>query len=147
MRSETENDEGAASAAPKHRRGDPYDVGFARPPKATQFKKGKSGNPRGRPPKKPDLYGAFHEALAEKVTVNVGGRPQTVTTQVAILMKLQDMAVSGDVTAGKLVAKIVESMPSATGLTFEQQQQARRTMFALLDVLKARREARENNGQ
>lgn len=144
MTSNTKNGEGAAAAAPKHRRGDPYDVGFARPPKATQFKKGKSGNPRGRPPKKPDLYGAFHAALAEKVTVSVGGRPQTVTIQIAILMKLQDMAVSGDVAAGKLVTEIVESMPKIVGLTFEQQQEAKRWMFTLLDALKARREAREN---
>ena len=26
-----------------------YDVGYARPPKATQFAPGKSGNPKGRP--------------------------------------------------------------------------------------------------
>ena len=26
-----------------------YKVGYGKPPKATQFKKGKSGNPRGRP--------------------------------------------------------------------------------------------------
>ena len=26
-----------------------YKVGYGKPPKATQFRKGKSGNPRGRP--------------------------------------------------------------------------------------------------
>jgi hypothetical protein len=35
--------------------GDPYEVGFGKPPKRTQFRRGRSGNPYGRPPKKPDL--------------------------------------------------------------------------------------------
>jgi len=38
-----------------------YDVGYGKPPKNRQFKKGKSGNPKGRPKKDPDL-------LAKKVT-------------------------------------------------------------------------------
>jgi hypothetical protein len=35
----------------------PYKVGYGRPPKATQFKPGKSGNPKGRP-KGPKSVGA-----------------------------------------------------------------------------------------
>ena len=51
------------------------DGGRNRPPRATQFKPGQSGNPRGRPPRtiksKRELY---REKGDELVTVNVGGR-------------------------------------------------------------------------
>ena len=40
----------------ERRPGDPYEVGFGKPPERTRFKKGRSGNPKGRPRKKPDLY-------------------------------------------------------------------------------------------
>jgi len=33
----------------QRRRGEPYDVGYGKPPKQSRFKKGHSGNPYGRP--------------------------------------------------------------------------------------------------
>ena len=30
-----------------------YDIGYGKPPEDTRFKKGQSGNPRGRPKKQP----------------------------------------------------------------------------------------------
>lgn len=40
----------------------PYEVGYGRPPKATQFKPGQSGNPKGRPRKD---YDDLRHELAE----------------------------------------------------------------------------------
>ena len=46
-----------------------YEVGYGRPPVATRFSKGQSGNPRGRP-KVTKAFGAMlHEALNKKVQV------------------------------------------------------------------------------
>jgi hypothetical protein len=36
---------------------DDYDVGYGKPPQNTRFKKGQSGNPRGRAPGAKDLTG------------------------------------------------------------------------------------------
>jgi hypothetical protein len=47
----------------ERRPGDPYEVGFGKPPKQTRFKKGRSGNPRGRPRKRPDLYSELTKVL------------------------------------------------------------------------------------
>jgi hypothetical protein len=75
--------------AKKERRpGDPYEVGFGKPPKRTRFKKGRSGNPFGRPRKKPDVYSELTKVLREKVTIAVDGQPEKVTVQQALLLRL-----------------------------------------------------------
>ena len=93
--------------------GDPYDVGFAKPPKHTRFKKGQSGNPNGRPRKKPDLYLELTQVLHENVTVTVDGQPEKVTVQQALLLRLRDQALKGEIWAEKLLQKVVGAMPDS----------------------------------
>jgi hypothetical protein len=93
--------------------GDPYNVGFGKPPKKTQFKKGRSGNPYGRPRKKPDLYLELTKVLQEKVNVTMDGQPEKVTVQEALLLRLRDQALQGEIWAGKLLQKVVEAIPDS----------------------------------
>jgi len=76
--------------------GDPYEVGFGKPPRRTQFKKGRSGNPKGRPRKKPDLYSELTKVLREKVTIVVDGQQEKVTVQQALLRRQRDQALRGE---------------------------------------------------
>lgn len=93
------------------RPGDPYEVGFAKPPVKTRFRKGLSGNPNGRPRKKPDLYTELTRVLNEAVTVTIEGEQQRVTVQQALLLRLRDQALRGEIWAGKLVQKVNDTIP------------------------------------
>jgi hypothetical protein len=100
----------------RRRPGDPYDVGYARPPQHTRFKKGLSGNPNGRPPKKPDFYTELTRVLQDTVTITFEGEPQQVTVQQALLFRLRDEALRGEVWAGKLLQKVVDANPDSGSL-------------------------------
>jgi hypothetical protein len=97
----------------ERRPGDPYEVGFGKPPKHTRFKKGRSGNPKGRPRKKPDLYGELTKVLRERVTITVDGQPEKVTVQEALLLRLRDEALRGELWAEKLYRKVIEALPKS----------------------------------
>jgi hypothetical protein len=103
--------------AKKERRpGDPYDVGYGKPPKRTRFKKGRSGNPNGRPRKKPDLYVELTKVLGENVTVTVDGQPEQVTVQQALLLRLRDRALRGAVWAEKLLQRVIAAIPEGASI-------------------------------
>src|SRR5215207_5785129 len=61
-------------------------VGYGRPPKATRFAKGTSGNPSGRPRGSRDLRADLQDELAELISVNdEAGGPQRITKQRALV--------------------------------------------------------------
>jgi hypothetical protein len=91
--------------------GDPYEVGFGKPPKRTQFRRGRSGNPYGRPPKKPDLHGELIKVLRENVTITIEGQREKVTVQQALLLRLRDEALRGELWAQKLLQKVLGALP------------------------------------
>jgi len=95
----------------QRRRGEPYDVGYGKPPKQNRFKKGHSGNPCGRPRKKPDLYAELRRVLNESITVTREGVSEQVTVQQALLLRLRDQALRGDVWASKLLQKVIDAIP------------------------------------
>jgi hypothetical protein len=94
-------------------------VGFRRPPEATRFKKGVSGNPRGRPKGRLNLATAFMKALREKVVINEHGQRKTITKLEAALKQLANKGASGDLRAlAQLIAlaqdaEAKQNMPGA----------------------------------
>ena len=74
-------------------------VGFCRPPESTRFKKGASGNPKGRPKGSLNVATVFMKTLREKVVVNEHGQRKTVTKLEAALKQLVNKAAGGDLRA------------------------------------------------
>lgn len=76
-----------------------YEVGYGKPPKSRQYKKGKSGNPSGRPSGSKNLKTDIEDVLAETIPVKEGGRSKRVSKQRAVVMALVVKAMKGDVRA------------------------------------------------
>ncbi len=55
-----------------------YEIGYGRPPRATRFQPGRSGNPRGRPKKPKSIRERFERELARKVAVREDGRVRKI---------------------------------------------------------------------
>lgn len=72
------------------------DVGYGKPPRRTQFRRGQSGNPRGRPRGARTFPNLLEEALAEPVVVNENGRRRKASKLQVIVKQLVNKAVQGD---------------------------------------------------
>ncbi len=89
-----------------------YEVGYRKPPKRTQFKKGRSGNPKGRPKGRRNFKTDLLDVVNQKVTLREGSSEKRVTTQHAIIRNAAAKAMKADTRAIELVAKwILEHLP------------------------------------
>jgi hypothetical protein len=85
------------------------DVGFGKPPKHTQFRKGVSGNPRGRPKGSKNVATVLASMLREKVVVNENGRRRVMTKLDAAVAQLVNQATSGDLGALRQLMALISS--------------------------------------
>jgi hypothetical protein len=58
-----------------------YEVGYGRPPKQYQFKKGQSGNPRGRPRKKLNKKDVWDQIMSDPMYIREEGKAARVITK------------------------------------------------------------------
>ena len=84
-----------AKSAQSDSRGSPR-IGRGNPPKHTRFRKGISGNPKGRPKGSKNLSTYLLEAARDQVSVTVGGKRRKITKIQATAMQLATKAASGD---------------------------------------------------
>jgi len=81
-------------------------VGFGCPPAKHRFKKGQSGNRKGRPKKKHDIYTLLQRVLKRKVRMKGAERQMQISE--ALIRKLRELALSGDRRAIDLQRRILE---------------------------------------
>jgi hypothetical protein len=104
-------------------------VGYRNPPEATRFKKGQSGNPKGRRKGSLNVATVFARTLREKVVVNENGQRKTMTKFEAAIKQFVNKAASGDLRALQLLvnlsreAETRESQPQPNSLALSESDQ------------------------
>ncbi len=93
-----------------------YKVGPGRPPLHTRFKKGQSGNPRGRNPK--SLPTLLADALNEKVYVTIDGHRRKITKREAIVTQMVNKSTSADLRATKMLIDMMKDIERKTEAEF-----------------------------
>jgi len=102
----------------------PYEVGYKRPPQHTQFPKGRSGNPRGRPKQPSDFKDVLLRILNKHHVGLENGKRRRMTTFELGLTKLVNKAAMGDRLAWRDLITIMDrfgiklSTAGGGGLTF-----------------------------
>jgi hypothetical protein len=81
-------------------------VGYRRPPRASQFQPGTSGNPRGRRKGSRSVGAVLQSILSQKLTVAERGRTRRVTRLEIMLLQLANDAARGDPRAMKLLLEL-----------------------------------------
>jgi Family of unknown function (DUF5681) len=71
-------------------------TGYKHPPVKSRFKKGRSGNPRGRPKESRNVDTVLSEVLNQQVTFKAGGRAKPMNKGDALIKRLLNMASKGD---------------------------------------------------
>jgi len=101
-----------------------YKVGYGKPPKSGQFKRGKSGNPKGRPKGSLKLANDLAAELSEQITVREDGKSRRVSKQRALIKSLMAKALQGDVRANAAVlalyARVITDLPDEEDSVVEE---------------------------
>lgn len=93
----------------------PKAVGYGNPPTETRFRKGQSGNPKGRPKGAKNLATALEAELSARVPITENGKRKTASKRDVISKVLVNKAVQGDPKATALVLQHGARPPASVG--------------------------------
>lgn len=96
-------------------------TGYKRPPVASRWQKGQSGNPSGRKRGSLNLRTDLIAELEEIIQINEGGSPKRITKQRALLKSLAARGIQGEARAANLILNLMlrvldpEAAPAESG--------------------------------
>jgi hypothetical protein len=82
--------------------------GYGTPPQHSRFKKGQSGNPKGRPKGSLNFIKKVQKALREKVVVTENGTKKTITKLEATAKQFANRLAAGDMNALKTLTTLTK---------------------------------------
>jgi hypothetical protein len=85
-----------------------YEVGYGKPPRANQFRKGRTGNPRGKRQGEENTISAFKRIVSKRVKINDGEKVRTTTLAEAVILKNYNAAVQKDPFAMSNIFRLAE---------------------------------------
>lgn len=110
-------------------------VGYANPPQNTRFKKGRSGNPRGRP--KAKSRGAPYAHVFERVyTITVEGAPTRLSGFECFLKKLGEPAVKDNTRARSV---LLELLNEEEEIRLQEEEASQKIVFRITPIAEIQR--------
>jgi Family of unknown function (DUF5681) len=100
--------------------GEAYRIGFAKPPRETRFRSGRSGNPKGRPKGAKNFATALEVELRATVPVTENGRRRRLSKRQVIAKQLVNRATEGDLKAMPLLLNEVRPREQAAADALEE---------------------------
>lgn len=88
------------------------EVGYCRPPASTRFKKGRSGNPKGRPKNRRREI-PYDTLLGQMVTVREDGKERRITAAEAFILQLTKKGLAGDSASARASLAAIETARAA----------------------------------
>jgi hypothetical protein len=88
--------------------GGSYNVGYGKPPKGSQYRKGRTGNPRGKRKGEENLISAFKRHVQKRVKIKVGDKSRTITLAEAVILKNFNAALQKDAFAMSNIFRLAE---------------------------------------
>ncbi len=83
-------------------------VGYCRPPRATRFRPGRSGNPLGRPRKPKPIQELLATELRRRVAIRENGREQKLQKLELVVKRLVHDAIQGNYPAVRLLIDLIK---------------------------------------
>jgi hypothetical protein len=124
----------------KRSKDESYVVGYGKPPEQTKFKKGASGNPKGRPKGSKNFNTIFERAFNEKVAVTDSkGRKRNITMLELSAKQLANIAGKGNLPAIKIVLATAPVVMQGREIAVMDEAKAMRLLLARLLRMEERR--------
>jgi len=128
-----------------------YEVGYAKPPKHTQFKQGQSGNPKGKPKGHQNFKTDLMDELSETISIQENGKQRKITKQRALIKSSVAKGIKGDAKAAnsvfgmilKVMADVIEDHAEETLSDTDQMILERFKHAVLKDASKTKEEPNE----
>lgn len=98
-----------------------YEVGYGTPPRANQFRKGRTGNPRGKRRGQENIISAFKRIVSKRVKIKDGEQVRTITLAEAVIFKNYNAALQKNPFALSNIFRLAEDAGELVDFTDAKQ--------------------------